>query len=910
MSNAFKQKSEVMPRVSHCVILGLGVLIVWGIVPGVISFLISLLVRFGQVYVRYEDSLKAAIDEEIGRLNKSWSKDVARFASGDFNYEVLERLGIQASELSDNSRTPSAASENDSTRIMEEMQQAVIVFNSDLIVGDETSDYASVLFDEEDIKGANCLEILYGKSDLSDTEKQSASFMIGGVFGMDHLQWKISKPTFPKETSLRTKKGRYIVKYSYFPRYNADKKLERIIVVTEDITEFKKAQDEVDRRHKEMEKIFSLIEVPDVIFNQYMEETSDTFDRIKNDLRQLRKNRDGDPHAVLERMFRDVHTIKGNSKIFNFEYIHHVAEDVEVFLQEITTGKRTFCSDIAVLLTEKIMEINEEIYSYTSLRRDIFDRGEKDQEQLTKFRLQWIKSLIHQFTFCLREPYLDHNTIDIIQVDLNRALDSFSRVSIRGYLARYDGVLKELAERLSKKVRLDQSGVEYQFFDSGTLTAVNTAMLHILRNCLDHGVELPEERMKLGKEELATIAISTAVKDHWITIEICDDGCGIDADKVALVAVANGVISRRQYENLSFKNKLDLIFASGLSTKVEVTDLSGRGVGMDAVRAAIRDIGGIIKVESEQGVGSRFVIKIPEKYEEFTSKVSVFDWLESVRSAWATADNFASNRKIDLQLITKEDEAFYLLGHKKKIQESLERFFLDLIKDRSSGTILCEVTSVLGQRDGDSFEFYRTDVFFKNEFGEKESIEKSDEIAFMESVFVNANGSVILREDDNIEINIPTSMPSMFDAEPVNIVMLVDDEEGQICEWLDDLFTEQFLEWRHKIIRDLREVENLGDERVLVVSPIERIQEYVQVRGEKNTMNDGFLSICGSEDFMAIDGLENVPLETLLAPKPVRHKTFCQMFEALLLRKFISEIKHSRFSTSMSNIINELKRPA
>ena len=910
MPDAFKHKFEVIPRISHCVVLGLGVLIVWGVVPAVISFLISLLVRFGQVYVKYEDSLKAALDEERGRLNKSWSEDVARFASGDIDDEVIGRLGIQDSDLSRFSGTSSAPNENDSTRIMEEMQQAVIVFNSDLIVGEETSDYASVLFDEEDIKGANCLEILYGKSDLSDTEKQSASFQIGGVFGMEHLQWKISKPTFPKEASLRTKKGRYIVKYSYFPRYNADQKVERIIVVVEDITEFKKAQDEVDRRHKEMEKIFSLIEVPDVIFNQYMEETSDTFDRIKNDLRQLRKNKDGDPHDVLERMFRDVHTIKGNSKIFNFEYIHHVAEDVEGFLQEITTGKRAFCSDIAVLLTEKIMEINEEIYSYTSLRRDIFDRGEKDQEQLTKFRLQWIKSLIHQFTFCLREPYLDHNTVDTIQLDLNRALDSFSRVSIRGYLARYDGVLKELAERLSKKVALDQSGIEYQFFDSDTLSAVNTAMLHILRNCLDHGVELPEERVKAGKEELATIAISIAVKDHWITIEIRDDGGGIDADKVALVAVANGVISRQQYENLSFENKLDLIFASGLSTKGEVTDLSGRGVGMDAVRAAIRDIGGIIRVESEQGVGSRFVIKIPEKYEEFISKVSVFDWLESVRSAWATAYDFAQNKKIDLQLVTKEDEAFFLLGHKKKIEESLERFFLDLIKDRASGTIVCEVTNFLGRRDGDSFEFYRTDVSFKSESGGKVATQKTEEIAFVESIFVDANGSVILREDGNIEINIPTSMPSMFDAEPVNIVVLVDDEESYIAEWLDDVFAEQFLEWRHNIIHDLSEVENLGDERVLVVSPIERIQEYVQVRGEQNTMNDGFLSICGSEDFTAIDGLENVPLETLLAPKPVRYKTFCQMFETLLLRKFISEIKQTRFSTSMSNIIQELKRPA
>ena len=375
---------------------------------------------------------------------------------------------------------------------------------------------------------------------------------------------------------------------------------------------------------------------------------------------------------------------------------------MEVFLAELTAGSRDFDLEVAISLTEKIMEINEEIYSYTSLRRDIFDRGEKEQEQLTKFRLQWIKSLIHQFTMCLKEPYIDQQMLEMVQLDLNRALDSFSRVSIGDYLDRYDGMLHELADKLGKKVVLEREQIRYKYFDSASLSSVNTALIHIFRNCLDHGLEGPEIRKSSGKDESGTISITTEARDHWVTIEISDDGAGINEDKVALKAVSNGLISRERYENMNKAQKLDLIFASGLSTKTEVTDLSGRGVGMDAVRASIREAGGSIVVDSEAGKGSRFVIKVPEKFEEFISSISVFDWTAVVRAAWATISDFTHQAGVDLILEHDMECSFFLLGEHQRLQEALGHVFLELFQHpKRQGDIHCFLESQLGRRDQD-----------------------------------------------------------------------------------------------------------------------------------------------------------------------------------------------------------------
>jgi two-component system chemotaxis sensor kinase CheA len=175
---------------------------------------------------------------------------------------------------------------------------------------------------------------------------------------------------------------------------------------------------------------------------------------------------------------------------------------------------------------------------------------------------------------------------------------------------RFPRMIRDLAQKFGKEVRLVMEGQETEL-DRSVIEIISDPLIHMLRNSVDHGIEPPDERESLGKPRQGTIRLSARHEENYILIEIEDDGKGMDPAHLREVAVRKGVLTHDAAERLSDREALSLIFAPGFSTAQEVTEISGRGVGMDIVRSNIQRVGGIVDVDSTPGKGTRFSIRLP-----------------------------------------------------------------------------------------------------------------------------------------------------------------------------------------------------------------------------------------------------------------------------------------------------------
>ncbi|GAV20533.1 two-component system, chemotaxis family, sensor kinase CheA [Mariprofundus micogutta] len=171
-------------------------------------------------------------------------------------------------------------------------------------------------------------------------------------------------------------------------------------------------------------------------------------------------------------------------------------------------------------------------------------------------------------------------------------------------------LLRDIGKQLGKKINVKMDGQETEL-DRTILAAMKDPMTHIIRNSCDHGIELPALRQQKGKSEEGTISLSARQESGFIMIDIHDDGGGIPADKIRNKAVSMHVITEEQASKMSDKAALQLIFHAGLSTAEQVSNLSGRGVGMDVVRSEIEGVGGTVEIDSELGSGTTLHIRIP-----------------------------------------------------------------------------------------------------------------------------------------------------------------------------------------------------------------------------------------------------------------------------------------------------------
>lgn len=252
-------------------------------------------------------------------------------------------------------------------------------------------------------------------------------------------------------------------------------------------------------------------------------------------------------------------------------------------------------------------------------------KASKKSDEFIRLPLHKIEDLLNDLSEqVILQSTLDHFRQDIITNadDVNRTIMQLGKItnelqqtaislrmlSLRGVFSKMQRTVRDTAKILGKDIRFITDGDDTEL-DKTIIDELSSPLTHVIRNSVDHGIETPEERVKAGKPKVGTVKMSASYSGRYFYLEIEDDGKGLDRDKIRQKAIEKNLISPD--DNLTEQQILNLIFLNSFSTKDEATDISGRGVGMDAIKGAIEKLRGTIDLKSEVGKGTKITIKLP-----------------------------------------------------------------------------------------------------------------------------------------------------------------------------------------------------------------------------------------------------------------------------------------------------------
>jgi two-component system chemotaxis sensor kinase CheA len=373
--------------------------------------------------------------------------------------------------------------------------------------------------------------------------------------------------------------------------------------------------------------------------------------------------------AAIDEMFRHAHSLKGMAATMQFDAVTTLAHRMEDLLGRVRSDEIGFCPALADLLLEgsdflsgmvAVIEsgegqqpdadgLIERLVSYTpgssqavqpveqapvEAAADVTPaeppQGKHKFRQSDSFKSIRIKTDTLDRLVNITGELLTtrHRLMARAQRSINPALDeSLHQLSallreLRDEVfkarmlpfavvaERFPRLVRDLARKQGKEVSLQIEGREIEL-DRGILEEITEPLVHILRNAVDHGMEDPDTRVAAGKPPAGVITITVARDKDHVDITVADDGRGMDPARIAQKAVEKMIITAAQAYNIPRQAALMLVCAPGFSTSAEVSDVSGRGVGMDVVRTAVHVLGGTLAIESETGRGSRFILRLP-----------------------------------------------------------------------------------------------------------------------------------------------------------------------------------------------------------------------------------------------------------------------------------------------------------
>ena len=279
-------------------------------------------------------------------------------------------------------------------------------------------------------------------------------------------------------------------------------------------------------------------------------------------------------------------------------------------------------------LAEMAQEIKEQIGSIATEDKE---RGEESQNKKAKTgktvrvdidRLDNLMNLVSELIIIKTrlEGLGDENSsqdmteaveyLERITTSLHDAVMKVRMVPIERVFNRFPRMVRDLSKDLGKDISLQMTGEETEL-DRTVIDEIGDPLIHLIRNAIDHGVEEKEERIKVGKSQTGIVNLRAYQDGNSVVIEVEDDGKGIDVERVKKKAIEKGLVTVAEAAELDDKNAIDLLFRPGFSTAEKLSNLSGRGVGLDVVKTKIEALNGIVEVENVKGKGSKFIIRLP-----------------------------------------------------------------------------------------------------------------------------------------------------------------------------------------------------------------------------------------------------------------------------------------------------------
>lgn len=478
--------------------------------------------------------------------------------------------------------------------IMNNIGTAIFTINSDMTVNTEHSKIAELYFSLTDFSQANVKQLLH----LSDESERKFSMWLETVFSsqMVHRSWKKLEKICPvKEIEKENKNELLYLRIGYQPIFDQNK-LIRIMVLATDITRQKNAefffQQSKNEKETQMERVQMLLENRPEVIDGFLDDARSILTILdEKEASQLFSESD-----TFKAFCRNVHTVKGLSGSISLTKFPRVLNSIEDLTERLITGKKP---DIQFLNNWKELhrEYRNELSAITDMRKKLFSGNENRLSIDKKDCVVFVDKII-------RNEFKSNEFI----VD---GLIELSSVPLYQFFRRHNKVIEFYCVKNEKKVNPLRILNPLQKIPRSLARQLDGPITHIIRNCLDHGIESPRKRSEDGKPEAGTITIESSHTNNSITLTIIDDGKGLDDEMIAQSALKKGFVTRDQIAAMSTQQKQELIMFHGFSTKENATEISGRGVGMAAVKEGLTSLKGDIRILSRKGKGTTFILTIP-----------------------------------------------------------------------------------------------------------------------------------------------------------------------------------------------------------------------------------------------------------------------------------------------------------
>lgn len=463
------------------------------------------------------------------------------------------------------------AKNEENRKYLDNINEGLLLLDSEHQISEQYSAFLEELFGTSDIAGRQFSEFIYPDETADAELRTELDQFVDLVFTSvttDMEMISSINPLSDKRLSVRRgESSAEIIVDASFQRIMEGGAVQNVMVIFVDKTELVRAEQALEserlRSETEIEQIAAILRSGPESFQEFARDAEQTLMMLDRNIELT-----GDAET-MGRIFRDLHSLKGAARYMELKSFAHSLNEAEELVASVRDGRMRTGSELTHQMTLKLEELLHGVDS--------------------------IKSINERF-----REFASHEAGD-------RARSG----SIRSFFDNIERMASDIADELGKKVRV-RTATDFDVLE--TLPRLRNPIIHIVRNALDHGVEEGLERISKGKTEEGTLEITfNREEDNRCRIEVRDDGRGIDFAGVARRAREAGLI---ESENPSTNELLKVLFSPAFTSREEATEVSGRGVGLDAVQAAVRALGGSISVATREHVGTRFTLRVPISGEE------------------------------------------------------------------------------------------------------------------------------------------------------------------------------------------------------------------------------------------------------------------------------------------------------
>ncbi len=584
------------------------------VVAVMMVILAALLAGFIAAYIsimRGLDGLSDAVDtmaagDLAARAEISTKDEIGKLAT-QFN-SMAESLALRTEQLNEKTQ--------DIHGMLQNMPQGILTIIAGETIHPEYSAYLETIYETKDVAGKSAMAFLFADANVGTDTLSQVEVTLAACIGEDRMNFDFNAHLLVNEITRSFPDGRKkILDLSWSTICDENDIVEKIMVCVRDVTELRELEAEAELQKRELDMIGQILKISQEKFHDFIDSAQGF---ITANAKLLQEAEDKHPELVTQ-LFRNMHTIKGNARTYGFLHLTNIVHETEQAYDELRKNPEAVFDKYALLA--QLETVAESIDEYASLndttlgRKGPGRRGSAEKYVMVpRARVDELLGILGAYDLHAARQETLAALLRQVTLDLRLIGTEPVRSMLDGVFESLPSLAKELGKEAPQLLVFDH-GIQIRNQISDLL---RNAFMHLYRNAMDHGIEKADERLAKGKPAIGTIQMDLSLHAGMLEMRLRDDGKGLALGYIRRKGLDKGLLSPELAKIDAEVAKL--IFAAGFSTATAVTEVSGRGVGMDAVQDFIRREGGSIRIElTDNCQGANFrsfqtIIALPGKF--------------------------------------------------------------------------------------------------------------------------------------------------------------------------------------------------------------------------------------------------------------------------------------------------------